>query len=269
MTVRGLVLTVLAAGAALYLAVLVVMYANQRNLLYHPDRAPPPVPAGMDEIWLTATDGVRLNAWYAPPGDNGAVVLFLHGNAGNLALPAAKLQDYLKAGHGVLTLDWRGYGKSEGLPSEEGLYADGRAALSFLKERGIGFERVVLHGESLGSGIATKLASENRFAGVVLEAPFLSVAEAAQDHYPYLPARWLVKDRFDNLSRIALVQAPILILHCGEDRTVPIAHGRALLAAAGANARGLFFPGGGHMDAFDLGGRTATLDFIQEVLKKP
>lgn len=269
MTVRGLVLTVLAAGAALYLAVLVVMYVNQRNLLYHPDRASPPLLSGMDEVWLTAEDGLRLNAWYAPPKDNGAVVLFLHGNAGNLALPAAKLQDYLQAGHGVLAIDWRGYGKSEGLPSEEGLYADGRAGLAFLKEKGVGFERVVLHGESLGSGVATKLASENRFAGIVLEAPFLSVAEAAQDHYPYLPARWLVKDRFDNLSRIVQIQAPILILHCENDRTVPVAHGRALLAAAGSNARGLFFPGGGHMDAFDLGGRAATLDFIREVLRKP
>lgn len=269
MTLRSLVLSFLATGAALYVAVLAAMYLNQRNLLYHPDRASPPLPAGMDEVWLTAEDGVRLNAWYAPPKDNRGVVLFLHGNAGNLALPAAKLQDYLQAGHGVLAIDWRGYGKSQGLPSEEGLFADGRAALAFLKEKGVGFERVVLHGESLGSGVAVLLASENRFAGIVLEAPFLSVAEAAQSHYPYLPARWLVKDRFDNLSRIAQVQAPILILHCESDRTVPVAHGRALLAAAGPKARGLFFPGGGHMESFDQGGRAATLDFIREVLGRP
>lgn len=262
-------LTFFAAGAALYLAVLAVMYFNQRNLLYHPDRASPPLLSGMDEIWLTASDGVRLNAWYAKPQEGGAVVLFLHGNAGNLALPADKLQDYLKAGHGVLALDWRGYGKSEGVPSEDGLFADGRAALAFLAEQGVGFERVVLHGESLGSGVAVKLASENRFAGVVLEAPFLSVAEAAQGHYPYLPARWLVKDRFDNLSRITQVKSPILILHCEGDRTVPVDHGRALLAAAGPKARGLFFPGGGHMDSFDLGGRAATLDFIREVMGRP
>lgn len=260
-----LLLSILILAAAVYLAVLAGMYVFQRRLLYHPDRQAPSVPAAMQEVWFTTADGVRLNGWFKKPDGQTLTLLFLHGNAGNLDMIADKISAYGNAGFGVLAFDWRGYGKSDGEPSEEGLYADGRAALAFLSREGVETDRVALHGESLGSGVATKLASETSVAGVVLEAPFISVAEAAQVHYPYLPAKWLVKDRFDSLSRIANVQAPILILHGEADRTVPVEHGRMLLKAAGGRAQGLFYPGAGHMGCFDLGGREAAIGFLRDL----
>lgn len=258
------ILSLLLASALGYLCVLAGMYHFQRRLLYHPDRAAAQLPLGFEEVWLTASDGVRLNAWYAPPRPDAPTVLYLHGNAGNLGTTAARLAALRDAGLGVLGIDWRGYGKSDGAPSEEGLYEDGRAALAFLKAKGIPFDRLVLYGESLGSGVATKLASETKVAGVILDAPYVSVADAAQHHYPYLPARWLVKDRFDNLSRIAILDTPILILHGEQDGTVPVSHGRALLAAAGKKAAARFFPMAGHMDCFDLGGREDAIRFIRQ-----
>jgi fermentation-respiration switch protein FrsA (DUF1100 family) len=267
-------LLTLVGGLALgYLVLLGGMYAYQRGLLYHPDRSAPAAPitlglVGMEEVWLKTEDGLRLNAWYAPPapGKRG-VLLYLHGNAGNLASLPAKLSPYLGIGLGVLALDWRGYGKSEGSPTEEGLYADGRAALAFLAGLGVPVSQVVLHGESLGSGVATQLAVETGPAGVILEAPYLSVAEAAQFHYPYLPARWLVKDRFDNLVRIGAIRSPILILHGDLDQTVPVSHGRALLAAAGPEARGHFFPQAGHANLFDFGAQKEVQDFIRRIFE--
>lgn len=265
MSLLKTLLSLLLFGAVGYLSALVGMYAFQRRLLYHPSRTPFDVPQGVAEVWLTAQDGVRLNAWFVSPKDDAPVVLFLHGNAGNLETVAEKLAAYRDAGFGLLALDWRGYGKSQGRPSESGLYEDAKAAMLFLESQGVANNRVFLHGESLGSGVATWIAEGHRVAGVVLEAPFTSIADAAQFHYPYLPAKWLAKDRFDSLARIAVVKAPILIMQCEEDRTVPVSHGRALLAAAGANAKGVVYPGGGHMDCFDLGGREAAISFIREI----
>lgn len=268
----GTSLMSLLTGLALgYLVMLGGMYVFQRGLLYHPDRSSPLSPGllglkGMEEVWLKTSDGIRLNAWYAKPAEGRkGMVLYLHGNAGNLGGLAGKLAPYLEAGYGVLALDWRGYGNSEGSPTEDGLYADGRAALAYLAGLGVPSDRVVLHGESLGSGVATLLAVENKVAGVILEAPFLSVAEAAQHHYPYLPAKWLTKDRFDNLARIGSITAPILILHGELDNTVPVAHGRALLAAAGQQTKGRFLADAGHADLFDLGGREEVLGFIRQI----
>ncbi|MBF0267711.1 MAG: alpha/beta hydrolase [Alphaproteobacteria bacterium] len=265
---RSFLLTFLTAAALGYLTLLVGMYVFQRRLLYHPDRSSPAPLRGMAEIWLQAADGVRLNGWFAPAQGNAGVIVYLHGNAGNLGMLEDKLAAYLGAGLGVLAIDWRGYGKSAGSPSEEGLYADGRAALAFLAEKGVPLSRVVLHGESLGSGVATLLAVENQLAGLVLEAPFISVAETAQHHYPYLPARWLVKDRFDSLARIGKITVPLLILHCSDDRTVPVSHGQTLLAAAGPKAEGRFFAQGGHMGVFDQGGKEVALTFIKRIFER-
>lgn len=257
MSAADSVLRLVGAAAIGYLALVAIMYAAQRRLLYVPDRAPPsPIAAGLPEMAeerLVAADGVALGAWWRPPPEGRGVVVYLHGNAGNLASLTAKLRPYLDWGLGVLAIDWRGYGKSEGSPTEDGLYADGRAALDFLAAKGIGPDRVALHGESLGSGVATQLATERPVAALILEAPYTSVAEAAQRHYPYLPARWLVKDRFDSLSRIAGIRAPILIVHGEADDTIPVDHGKRLLAAAGGKAKGVFLPGANHVDLFERG----------------
>jgi fermentation-respiration switch protein FrsA (DUF1100 family) len=261
-------LRLLAAVCLIYLALTAVLYTFQRRLLYHPDRlAPSRAEAGlavMEEHRLQTADGVAIAAWYSPPAKARGALLYLHGNAGNLGSLGAKLKPYLAAGLGVLAIDWRGYGTSQGQPSEDGLYEDGRAALEFLTARGIAPERIAIHGESLGSGVATKLAAGRKLAALILEAPFTSVADAAQLHYPYLPAKWLVKDRFDSLERIQEITAPILILHGEKDQTVPVEHGKRLLAKAGGKAKGVFYEQGGHADLFDLGAAQEALGFLEK-----
>lgn len=266
-------LTYLLAAVGVYAAIMLLMYLGQRNLMYVPG-APPPPPAeiGLAEmapVTARSADGLELMSWYAPAGSNRPTVLYFHGNAGNFAHRAGKAASFLARGLGVLLAGYRGFNGNPGQPTEAGLYADGRAALAWLEGRGVLPEDIVLYGESLGTGIATKLAVELAAAGtpvrgVVLEAPYLSMAVAAQGHYPWLPAKWLVRDRYDNRARIAEIAAPLLVLHGRLDRVVPVAHGEALLAAAREPKRGRWFENARHADLFDHGAAEAALDFIAD-----
>jgi hypothetical protein len=161
-------------------------------------------------------------------------------------------------------LEYRGYGGNPGSPSETGLYADGAAALDFLDHQGIMPNRLVLYGESLGSGVAVRMAGQHEIAGLILEAPFTSVAQVAQYHYPFVPASLLVRDRFDSLSRIRAVKVPILILHGGRDTVIPMRFGRALLDAAPGPKEGWFAPEAGHGDLARFGALDAVAVFLEQ-----
>ena len=203
------------------------------------------------------------------PGRRGAVaaptIAYFHGNAGNIADRGFKVRPFLDAGLGVLLVGYRGYGGNPGAPSEAGLFADGRAALDFLAGQGVPANRIVVFGESLGSGVAVLLASERRLGAVVLEAPFTSAADAGQRAYPFLPVRRLIRDRFDSLSRIGAIGAPLLIVHGECDRVVPADQGRRLLAAAAEPKEGVFLPEAGHNDAFEHGSVRLALEFLNRV----
>jgi len=162
--------------------------------------------------------------------------------------------------------EYRGYGGNPGTPSEAGFFTDGRAALAFLDREGVAPNRLVLYGESLGSGVAVALAVEHDIAALVLEAPPTSVAEVAQCHFPYVPASRMVIDRFDSLSRIGRVKAPILVLHGERDRVVPVRYGRALLAAAPEPKEGWFAPEAGHEDLARYGSLDVVVAFIDRHL---
>lgn len=235
----------------IYLGLVVGLTLIQRKLLYHPDRhLQPPAAYGLsafDDITLTTADGLRLTAWYAPPAAaDGPVIVYFHGNGGHLGYRADRYRAFHRAGFGVLALEYRGYGGNPGKISETGLYDDARAAMAYLRQQGVAEGRTVLFGESLGTGVAVQLALESAPRLVVLEAPFTSVAERAQELYYYIPARWLVWDRFDSRSKIGRVRSPVLILHGTNDGIVPHRHGQALLAAANEPKRGLFLDGVGH-----------------------
>ncbi len=253
----------LAAG---YASVAGAMFLGQRRLMYHPGPPPPP-PAEvglpeMDPVRLETADGLALLAWYAPARSGRPTVVLFHGNAGNLAHRAHKARPLLDAGYGVLLVAWRGFGGNPGSPSEEGLYEDGRAAFRFLADRGVAAEQVVVYGESLGSGVAVRMATEYAVAAVILEAPFTSIADVAQRHYWYMPARWLLLDRFDSESRIAAVSAPILMLHGLRDAVVPAELGHALFEAAPKPKTERLFPEGGHSDLYEHGAGEAVLAFL-------
>lgn len=265
-------MTYVAIAAAVYLALVGGMYTFQRSLLYIPSQATPsPAASGVPEmapVTLETEDGLRLMSWYHPAVAERPTLVYFHGNGGHIGYRGDKIRPYLDAGYGVLLVSYRGYGGNPGRPSEEGLYADGRAAMEFLAGRGVGPGRTVLYGESLGSGVAVHTALDQARAGApvaaaVLEAPFTSAVDAGAHHYPWAPVRWLMKDRYDSRAKIADIDAPVLIVHGGRDRVVPIHMGEALYAAATAPKDSLWIPDAGHNDLDSFGVSEKILAFLE------
>jgi fermentation-respiration switch protein FrsA (DUF1100 family) len=254
---------------AIYLAILVLLFLMQRSLLFVPNRQRPDLAeTGLDSnvrsIEIPTADGLRLLAWYRPPPVNpGAVLLYLHGNAGHIGDRAARVLPYLDAGFGALLLEYRGYGGNSGQPSEAGFYRDARAALDFLAEQGVTAKRVVLYGESLGTGVAVQMAVERECGALVLEAPYTSVAAVAQSRYWMFPVRYLVLDRFDSLSKIARVRCPVFAMHGERDRIIPIRYGRELFQAASEPKEAKWFSEGNHTNFNEYGGPAAVLEFLK------
>jgi len=245
----------------------------ENALLYHPyreiDLTPESYGVPYEDVRFRAADGARLHGWHiAPKEAGGPVLLWAHGNAGNLSHRAeniALIQREL--GAGVFAFDYRGYGKSEGRPSEDGLYADGRAAHDWLLARAPR-ERVFLFGRSLGAAVVVRLASEGRKArGLILESPFESTLAMGKKMFPFLPVGWLVSKKFDNASMLPQVKTPLLILHGDRDGIVPHAQGRRLFEAARAPGKRFFtIEGAGHNDTYLAGGALywkAWRDFLQ------
>ena len=166
-------------------------------------------------------------------------------------------------GWGVFLLEYRGYGGNPGQPTEAGLVLDARAGLAALNARGIPDERILLWGESLGTGVAIILAADHNVATVLLESPYTSIADTAQFHYPYVPARRLIKDRFNSLSRIARVRSPMLLMQGALDRIVPPHMGQTLLNAATAPAELWSASDAGHNDLSRAGALEAAADFVR------
>jgi len=253
-----------------YLLVLAYLYAFQRQLLYFPDRSRPQLgllaQLGAREVSLTTADGLSLLSWYLAPREGRPVIAYFHGNGGNIGDRADRMQRFGREGYGVLLAEYRGYGGNPGAPTETGLYDDASAAGDFLRREGIAADRLVVYGESLGSGVAVHLAATQPIAGLILESPFTSIGALAQYHYPYVPAALLIWDRFDSLARIGEVKAPILVLHGGRDRIVPDRFSRALLAAAPEPKEDWFVPDAGHEDLAGLGTLDQVVSFIERRL---
>lgn len=258
------------AAAVAYAAVLAYLYLFQRQLLYFPDRSRPQLAdlaeLGVREVTLRSSDGLSLLSWYLPPRGERPAVLYFHGNGGHISYRAERIRRFAREGYGVLLLEYRGYGGNPGTPSEAGLYRDAAAATAFLADSGIGPRRLVLYGESLGSAVAVQVAAEREVAAVVLESPFTSIAAVAQHHYPYVPAALLVLDRFDSLSRIGGVGAPVLMLHGGRDGIVPARFGEELYAAAREPKERWLAPDAGHEDLARFGALDAAVAFIDKHL---
>lgn len=231
------------------------MRLNEPRMIYFPERALATTPQqlGMkyEDAWLTAADGVRINGWFMPsPRPSGLTVLMLHGNAGNISHRFEKYAVFHQLGWNVFAPDYRGYGNSAGEPDEAGLYLDARAAYRYLMEqRGVDPHKLIVYGESLGTAIAIDLLSEVAAAGLVLEEGFTSAPDAGQEIYPFLPVRWLMRSRYDSLSKIGRIRARLLIFHSREDEFFPIRHAQKLLEAA-PSPKELVELHGGHNDAF-------------------
>jgi fermentation-respiration switch protein FrsA (DUF1100 family) len=256
---------IVVAGA--YLLVAGYLYLFQRSYLYFPYPNRPDTRlvdvSSLKEVQLVTSDSIRLIAWYVPPPERRPVVLYFHGNAGTIENRAHWLIEFANAGFGVLMPEYRGYGGNRGQPTESGLYADAAAAMDFLSNEGIAADRIVVFGESLGTGVATHLASRHQIAALVLEAPYTNITAMAARHYPFLPVSLMLHDRFDSLSRIAQVRAPILIMQGGLDQIVPPELGVELFVAAPEPKELWSVPQGGHENLYGFGAPETVFAFLR------
>lgn len=249
-------LRVLTIGGAAFVALLGIVFALQGSLIYFPEvgrqilLTPKDVGLDYEAVWLTTEDGVRIEAWYVPAPAARGVALLAHGNAGNISHRVDYALMFHRLGYSMLLFEYRGYGRSEGKPSEEGTYADARAAWRHLvAERRFPPERIVLVGESLGGAVVARLAADEHPGALVLASCFVSVPELAADFYPWLPARWLARYRYDTLQALGRVSSPVLIAHSRQDDIVPFRHGERLFAAA-REPKAFLELAGGHNDGF-------------------
>jgi len=240
------------------LAFNVFMFRNiVDRALYYPMRYPQgewsaQSAAGAQDIWLTSADGIRLNAWWFGKPEAHFATLFLHGNAGNVTHRIDHAEALKKAGSAVLVLDYRGYGKSSGHPSETGFYLDANAGYDALLRLGYPSTRIILHGESIGTAVAVELASKRPCAGLILESPFASLSKMAATVIPVLGP--LFVHGFDTEGKIEKVHAPVLIVHGDADEIVPFSQGQSVFAAACKPKQFWRVPHAGHNDLLWVAG---------------
>lgn len=231
-------LKILFTGLALaYLVPLLLLYLFQDRLAHLPGRdlVATPERSGLayEDVALESADGLQLHGWWLPHETPRGTLLFLHGNAGNISHRLDSLEIFHELGLEVLIIDYRGYGRSEGRPSELGLKQDARAALDhLLAERGRDADQVVVFGRSLGGALAAELAAERQLAAVIVESAFTSVPDLAAELYPVYPVRWLARLEYDTRAALAESRTPVLVIHSPEDEIIPFAHGERLYQAA-------------------------------------
>jgi fermentation-respiration switch protein FrsA (DUF1100 family) len=270
MTLRTLLLAatriILLLLAFSYLGILTIIYTNQISLTFPADTSPDNAAAanlpGLTTITVHTADGLALTAWFKPPEPGKPTLLYLHGNAGNLIGRIARVRRFAQPGWGELFLEYRGYGGNPGTPSEDGLNQDAVSALAYLATQNISSTRVILYGESLGTGVAVRLATEKPVAAVILDSPYTSIADVAQDRYWYLPAKALIKNRFELLARIDAIHAPLLVMQGDQDNVVPPAMGRKVYAAANPPKQFWAGPATTHFNVAESGGGDVAVAFV-------
>jgi fermentation-respiration switch protein FrsA (DUF1100 family) len=271
---------VLFASVVVAVVVFAVLFswAFQRRLIYLPSTGAVPsaatVLAGAHDVQLTTNDGLRLGAWYVPARRTAGTftVLVANGNAGDRSLRAPLARALANHGLGVLLFDYRGYGGNPGSPSEEGLARDVRAARQFLIDEGVPGNRLLYYGESLGAAVVAELATEHPPAGLVLRSPFTDLASVGQIHYPFLPVRALLKDRFPVAEYVTRVAVPITVVYGTEDSIVPPGESRRSVAAARVPTCLVAVEGADHNDPALLNGNVlvqAVVELANEINRNP
>ena len=273
---RARLLRLLGIAVGTYVAVCLAVAGFQRKLIYFPTRehAAKPSAFGLDhdEVTLQTSDGVHLAAWFFPRLEARGTILFFHGNGGNMADRLRSVTLLQRLGCNVLIFDYRGYGRSDGSPSEAGLYRDAEAAWDYLVQaRGEPPPRIVLFGRSLGGAVAIELAHRVKPAALIVESTFTSLADVAKHHYPLLPVRWILRDRYASIEKIGDVSCRKLFFHGKDDEVVPLALGRELFDAAAAPKEFVITLGGHNDSGFESSREdTARLKtFVEAVLSSP
>ena len=261
--VPRMIWAILIAAVAGYLAAALMVFLMQGRLIYFPTREmlgdPGQYKLPYQDVALRTSDGLVLYAWYVPPpAADGPVVLHCHGNGGNISYRLDLIQVLRNAGAGVLAFDYRGYGHSEGVPDEQGTYRDAQAAWDFLtKITGIPPERIFVHGQSLGGGVAAELAERVKPAGLILDSTFTSLSDRGAELFWFLPVRLLARYRYPTIDRLAGLSCPVLIFHSPSDEVIPFRHGRRLFEAAHEPKRFVELTGD-HNSCYEISGEVYT-----------
>ena len=244
MKLRRFFLYVFLSITILYISVCTYMYFFQRNFLYHPYQnnhlRGERLNTEIKEILVPSTEGITLKSWFYKNPKNKYTVLFFHGNAGELGNRIYKLNELKNLNLNYLIISWRGFSGNKGSPTEQGLYSDARSAIDWLEKNNILKNKIILYGESLGTGVAIEVAQNQKFAGIILESPYTSIVDAAKIYYPYLPVDFILKDKYLSLKKIKNITAPVLVMHGGADRIIPIAMGKKLFDEVQSKKYGYF-----------------------------
>jgi len=220
----------------IYLFILISTYLFQRNLLYHPTEnnySGDQLLVSVEKIKIKTKDNIELLSWYHNKNINDyKTILFLHGNAGTLENRIHKINHFKDMNINFLLVAWRGFSGNKGKPTEKNLYEDARSAVQWLESKGIKKNNIIIYGESLGTGVAIEIAQNKNFAGIILESPFTSMIEAGKDKYPYLPVKFLLKDKYESEKKIKNIKSPILIMHGKVDNIVPFYMGKKMYELA-------------------------------------
>jgi len=238
-----------AAVVCIFITTIVIM-SFEEKFIFFPSKYPEGhyedaryIP-NLQECWIRTEDGVQLHAWFASVDTPIATLVISHGNAGNIANRNELMRRLLRTGFNILMYDYRGYGKSEGLPDEQGVYKDGRAAFDYvLTLQVVDPKRIVLWGTSLGGAVAIDVATQRPAAALILESTFSSAKDMARALYPFLPTRFFLRSQFNSIDKIRNITIPVLSMHGSRDAIVPLALGKRLFNAANEQAVAFFLEG--------------------------
>jgi pimeloyl-ACP methyl ester carboxylesterase len=266
-----------------YIGLAIALYFGQSNMVFMPSKdvleTPKYIGLKFEDIQLTTKDNVNLSAWFVPAKDSDSigkgVILFCHGNGGNIGNRVSYLPIFKDLGLATFLFDYRGYGKSEGQPSEEGSYKDVEAAWQYLtQERKIPPQKIIIYGESLGGAIASYIAQttaqqnpQNLAAGLILASTFTSISDRAAELYPFLPIRLLSKFSYNSIERLPNIKIPVLIIHSTEDEIIPFHHGEKNFQVANAPKKLVKLRGdhnGGFLDSLETY-RNGINEFTQKI----
>ena len=239
----------------IYGSVLLILYIFQRSLMYHPDENNyfgDKLEVEIEKVKITTSDNIDLLGWFHKKDlKNLKTIVYFHGNAGKLENRIYKLNYFKEMDVNFLIIAWRGFSGNNGKPSEKGLYEDGKSTITWLKNLGLLDEDIIIYGESLGTGIATELAQNNNYAGLILETPFTSMIEAAKNFYPYIPVGLLLKDKYKNDKKILDINIPLLVMHGEADQIVPFWMGKKIYEMANQPKYSYFTKFDDHMMEYD------------------
>ena len=252
---NNFLMSIIIALSLIYLSVLVFLFFFQRSLLYLPNvnnYFSDTLNINIEKVQVRTSDNINLVGWFHKKDLNKfKTIVYFHGNAGKLENRIHKLNHFKDMNINFLIISWRGFSGNSGKPSEQGLYKDGNSAIDWLKNIGLSEKDIIIYGESLGTGIATQIAQNKKFAGLILETPFTSMVDAAKNVYPYIPVGLLLKDKYENDKKIKKINIPVLVMHGEEDQIVPFKMGKKIFEMANKPKYSYFTKYDDHMMEFD------------------